>query len=96
MKVVDKISHIVKYVTKYVTKMKELNFNKSWACSRLVSGLFTHLQLSEQQMNRCIGLTKLVFAHDVFEYSDGTKMLKYLSWFVFGDKYEQKSECSLM
>ena len=25
-------------------------------------------------MTRCIGLTKLVFAHDVFEYSDGTKM----------------------
>lgn len=74
VKVVDKISHIVKYVTKYVTKMKELNFNKSWACSRLVSRLFTHVQLSEQQMTRCIGLTKLVFAHDVFEYSDGTKM----------------------
>lgn len=74
VKVVDKISHIVKYVTKYVTKTKELNFNKSWACSRLVSRLFTHVQLSEQQMNRCIGLSKLVFAHDVFEYSDGVKM----------------------
>lgn len=74
VKVVDKISHIVKYVTKYVTKLKELNFNKSWACSRLVSRLFTHVQLDEQQMNRCIGLTKLVFAHDVFEYSDGVKM----------------------
>ena len=31
VKMVDKISQIVKYVTKYVTKMKELNFNKSWA-----------------------------------------------------------------
>ena len=29
VKMVDKISQIVKYVTKYVTKMKELNFNKS-------------------------------------------------------------------
>ena len=28
VKMVDKISQIVKYVTKYVTKMKELNFNK--------------------------------------------------------------------
>ena len=55
VKMVDKISQIVKYVTKYVTKMKELNFNKSWACSRLVSRLFTHVQLSEQQMTRCIG-----------------------------------------
>ena len=33
VKMVDKISHIVKYVTKYVTKMKELNFNKSWSFS---------------------------------------------------------------
>lgn len=74
VKVVDKISNIVKYVTKYVTKLKELNFNKSWACSRLVSRLFTHVQLSEQQMNRCIGLSKLVFAHELFEYSDGAKM----------------------
>lgn len=74
VKLVDKISHIVKYVTKYVTKLKELNYNKSWACSRLVSRLFTHVQLSEQQMTRCIELTKLVFAHDVFEYSDGVKM----------------------
>ena len=35
---------------------------------------FYPVTIREHQMNRCIGLTKLVFAHDVFEYSDGTKM----------------------
>lgn len=74
VKVVDKISNIVKYVTKYVTKTKELNYNKSWACSRLVSRLFTHIALSQKDMLHCLNHSKKVFEHECFEYHDGTVM----------------------
>lgn len=74
VKVINKISQIVKYVTKYVTKVKELKFNRSWSCSRLVSRLFTHVALSHSDMLRCLQHSKKVFEHTAFEYHDGTIM----------------------
>lgn len=74
VKVINKISQIVKYVTKYVTKVKELKFNRSWSCSRLVSRLFTHVALSHSDMSHCLQHSKKVFEHTAFEYHDGTIM----------------------
>ena len=74
VKVVNKLAHIVSYVTKYVTKVKELHYNRSWACSRLVSRLFTHVSLTSSQMSECVSKCKLVFKHDAFIYSDGTPL----------------------
>lgn len=74
VKVVNKLAHIVSYVTKYVTKVKELHYNRSWACSRLVSQLFTHVSLTSSQMSECVSKCKLVFKHDAFIYSDGTPL----------------------